>query len=92
MIRLKDALAYARGNGQRFETELGAFIRFASVSAQPRHADDIARCASRSGSTDGSHLRPLRCPARRADRGMALAAVRARGAGRRRLWKGRERQ
>jgi acetylornithine deacetylase/succinyl-diaminopimelate desuccinylase-like protein len=46
MIRLKDALAYARGNGQRFETELGAFIRFASVSAQPRHADDIARCAA----------------------------------------------
>jgi acetylornithine deacetylase/succinyl-diaminopimelate desuccinylase-like protein len=46
MIRLKDALAYARGNGQRFEAELGAFIRFASVSAQPRHEGDTARCAA----------------------------------------------
>ena len=46
MIRLKDALAFARDNGQRFEAELGTFIRFASVSAQPRHADDIARCAA----------------------------------------------
>jgi acetylornithine deacetylase/succinyl-diaminopimelate desuccinylase-like protein len=46
MIRLKDALAYARGNGRRFEAELGAFIRFVSVSAQPRHADDTARCAA----------------------------------------------
>jgi acetylornithine deacetylase/succinyl-diaminopimelate desuccinylase-like protein len=45
MIWPKDALAYAHGNGQRFEAELGAFIRFASVSAQPRHAGDIARCA-----------------------------------------------
>ena len=46
MIRLKDALAFARDNGQRFEAELGAFIRFASVSAQPRHAGDTARCAA----------------------------------------------
>jgi acetylornithine deacetylase/succinyl-diaminopimelate desuccinylase-like protein len=41
----KDALAYARGNGQRFEAELGAFIRFPSVSAHARHAADTARCA-----------------------------------------------
>jgi acetylornithine deacetylase/succinyl-diaminopimelate desuccinylase-like protein len=46
MIRLKDALAFARDNGQRFEAELGAFIRFASISAQPRHAGDTARCAA----------------------------------------------
>src|SRR5262249_53927930 len=46
MDSLRNALAYARGKQPRFEGELGAFIRFASVSAQPQHADDIARCAA----------------------------------------------
>lgn len=34
---LRGALAYARGTRQRFEGELGTFIRFASVSAQRQH-------------------------------------------------------
>lgn len=46
MDALKNALAYARGNRQRFEDELAALIRFASVSAQPRRADDMAKCAA----------------------------------------------
>jgi acetylornithine deacetylase/succinyl-diaminopimelate desuccinylase-like protein len=46
MDSLRNALAYARGKQPRFEGELGAFIRFASVSAQPQHADDIAKCAA----------------------------------------------
>ncbi len=46
MDSLRNALAYARGNRQRFEGELAAFVRFASVSAQPRCADDIAKCAA----------------------------------------------
>ena len=46
MICQDNALAYVRGNRKRFEDELAAFIRFASVSAQPRHAGDVARCAS----------------------------------------------
>jgi hypothetical protein len=46
MIRLKNALAYACVNGQRFEAELCAFIRFASVSTQPHHEGDTARCGA----------------------------------------------
>ena len=46
MDSLRNAIAYARGNRQRFEGELAAFVRFASVSAQPRCADDIAKCAA----------------------------------------------
>src|SRR5262245_26188109 len=46
MDSLRNALAYARDKQPRFEGELGAFIRFASVSAQPQHADDIAKCAA----------------------------------------------
>jgi acetylornithine deacetylase/succinyl-diaminopimelate desuccinylase-like protein len=46
MDSLRNALAYARGNRQRFEGELGTFIRFASVSAQPQHTDDTAKCAA----------------------------------------------
>lgn len=42
----RKALAYARTNRLRFESELGAFIRFASVSAQPGHDDDTAKCAA----------------------------------------------
>ena len=43
---LRGALAYARHNRPRFEAELGTFIRFASVSAQPQHTDDTAKCAA----------------------------------------------
>jgi len=39
------ALAYARANRQRFLAELKEFIRFPSVSAQPRHAQAVKRCA-----------------------------------------------
>jgi acetylornithine deacetylase/succinyl-diaminopimelate desuccinylase-like protein len=46
MIGPNDALAYVRGNRKRYEDELAAFIRIASVSAQPRRAGDVARCAA----------------------------------------------
>ena len=39
------ALRYAQANRPRFVAELGAFVRFPSVSAQPKHAADVARCA-----------------------------------------------
>jgi acetylornithine deacetylase/succinyl-diaminopimelate desuccinylase-like protein len=39
------ALAYARAHRKKSLEELKEFIRFASVSAQPRHADDTAKCA-----------------------------------------------
>jgi hypothetical protein len=38
-------LAYARANRSRFLAELEDFIRFPSVSAQPKHANDVKRCA-----------------------------------------------
>jgi acetylornithine deacetylase/succinyl-diaminopimelate desuccinylase-like protein len=46
MIGLDNALAYMRGNRKRCEDELAAFIRFASVSAQPEHAREVTRCAA----------------------------------------------
>jgi acetylornithine deacetylase/succinyl-diaminopimelate desuccinylase-like protein len=55
MIGPNNALAYARGCRERFVDELAAFIRFASVSAQPRRADEVARCAA----WLGVHLRTL---------------------------------
>src|SRR5438046_1427314 len=39
------ALAYARVRRRRFVDELRAFVRIPSVSALPRHASDVARCA-----------------------------------------------
>jgi acetylornithine deacetylase/succinyl-diaminopimelate desuccinylase-like protein len=39
------ALAYARLHRRRFVAELKAFVRIPSVSALPRHASDVARCA-----------------------------------------------
>ena len=39
------ALAYVRAQRPRFLTELKEFIRFPSVSAQLRHAEDRVRCA-----------------------------------------------
>jgi acetylornithine deacetylase/succinyl-diaminopimelate desuccinylase-like protein len=44
MIPSTYALTYARAQRKKF-LELKEFIRFASVSAQPRHADDTAKCA-----------------------------------------------
>jgi acetylornithine deacetylase/succinyl-diaminopimelate desuccinylase-like protein len=40
------ALAYARRHRPRFVAELKEFVRFPSVSNQPRHAGDVRRCAS----------------------------------------------
>jgi acetylornithine deacetylase/succinyl-diaminopimelate desuccinylase-like protein len=39
------ALAYAQTHRRRFLEELKQFIRFPSVSAQPKHARDLKRCA-----------------------------------------------
>jgi acetylornithine deacetylase/succinyl-diaminopimelate desuccinylase-like protein len=39
-------LAYARANRARFVAELEDFIRFPSVSAQPKHAKDLQECAA----------------------------------------------
>src|SRR5689334_19463463 len=39
------ALTYARDHRQQSLTELKEFIRFPSVSAQPRHAEHVKRCA-----------------------------------------------
>jgi acetylornithine deacetylase/succinyl-diaminopimelate desuccinylase-like protein len=39
------AIAYARAHGKKFLAELMDFIRFPSISAQPRHEGDIRNCA-----------------------------------------------
>jgi acetylornithine deacetylase/succinyl-diaminopimelate desuccinylase-like protein len=39
------SLTYAGSNRSRFVEELKEFVRFPSVSAQPQHARDVARCA-----------------------------------------------
>ena len=39
------ALAYARAHRRRSLAELEQFVRFPSISAQPRHAEDVKRCA-----------------------------------------------
>lgn len=39
------ALDFARAHRRKFLEELKNFIRFPSISAQPRHADDLKRCA-----------------------------------------------
>src|SRR5437667_4500315 len=39
------AIAYARAHRKRFLAELMEFIRFPTISAQPQHIGDIARCA-----------------------------------------------
>lgn len=43
--RIHRALAYAQANQPRFTAELQRLIRFPTVSAQPRHAADLKRCA-----------------------------------------------
>lgn len=40
------AVAYARRNRPRFVAELKEFVRFPSVSNQPKHARDLRRCAA----------------------------------------------
>jgi acetylornithine deacetylase/succinyl-diaminopimelate desuccinylase-like protein len=39
------ALAYARAHRRRSLSELKEFVRFPSISAQPRYAEDIKKCA-----------------------------------------------
>jgi acetylornithine deacetylase/succinyl-diaminopimelate desuccinylase-like protein len=39
------ALAYARAHRRRSLAELKEFVRFPSISAQPRHAEDVKKCA-----------------------------------------------
>ncbi|HEY0078668.1 MAG TPA: dipeptidase [Pyrinomonadaceae bacterium] len=38
--------AYVRANAARFVEELKQFVSFPSVSAQPKHADDLKKCAA----------------------------------------------
>jgi acetylornithine deacetylase/succinyl-diaminopimelate desuccinylase-like protein len=49
------AIAYARKAHPRFVAELKEFVRFPSVSSQPRHADDLRKCAA----WLASHLRKI---------------------------------
>ena len=41
----QDAIAYSRRNLSRFLQDLKEFVRFPSVSSQPKHAADVRRCA-----------------------------------------------
>ncbi|MBK6617182.1 MAG: dipeptidase [Nitrosomonas sp.] len=41
-----DTLFYAQNKRARFISELKAFVRFPSISAQPQHKSDIQRCAA----------------------------------------------
>jgi acetylornithine deacetylase/succinyl-diaminopimelate desuccinylase-like protein len=43
---LSRPLAYAQSHRQRFITELKDFVRFPSVSAQPKHNSDMHKCAA----------------------------------------------
>lgn len=43
--RMQAILDYLRKNNGRFIEELSEYLRFPSVSAQPQHAPDMARCA-----------------------------------------------
>jgi acetylornithine deacetylase/succinyl-diaminopimelate desuccinylase-like protein len=49
------AIAYAREHRRQSLTELEEFVRFPSVSTQPRHTDDVGRCAQ----WLASHLRRI---------------------------------
>ena len=40
-----EALSYARAHAERFISELMDFVRFPSISAQPKHASDVRQCA-----------------------------------------------
>ncbi len=39
-------LSYIRNHSRRFVTELKDFIRFPSVSSQPKHSNDLKKCAA----------------------------------------------
>lgn len=54
-MSLSRALAYARSRRPKFLAELKNFIRFPTVSAQPRHALDVRKCAA----WLASHLRRI---------------------------------
>src|SRR5262245_40039371 len=41
-----EPLAYAAASADRFLSELISVVRFPSVSGQPRHAEDVNRCAA----------------------------------------------
>jgi acetylornithine deacetylase/succinyl-diaminopimelate desuccinylase-like protein len=45
-MSLLRALAYAQAHRPRFLAELKDFVRFPTVSAQPKHAGDIKKCAA----------------------------------------------
>jgi acetylornithine deacetylase/succinyl-diaminopimelate desuccinylase-like protein len=49
------ALVYARSHRSRFLADLMEFVRFPSVSAQPKHAGDIRRCSA----WLGNHLKKV---------------------------------
>src|SRR5215467_89473 len=44
-MSLRDALSYARAHNARFLEELKSFIRFPSVSSQPKHSAEVRKCA-----------------------------------------------
>ena len=46
MEAIDAALAFGRRHTMAFVEDLQAFVRYPSVSAQPRHSDDVARCAA----------------------------------------------
>jgi acetylornithine deacetylase/succinyl-diaminopimelate desuccinylase-like protein len=46
MSLMSGLLAYVRSNRERFLGELKEFVRFPTVSAQPKHADDLKKCAA----------------------------------------------
>lgn len=41
----ENALKYSQAHRRRFVEELKQFVRFPSISSQPRHADDVRKCA-----------------------------------------------
>src|SRR3954454_12469908 len=45
VVQNANALAFARVNRRRSLEELKQFVSFPSVSAQPKHAGDVKRCA-----------------------------------------------
>lgn len=45
-MEVQRALNFARRHRRRFLDELVEFVRFPSISAAPRHARDVARCAA----------------------------------------------
>lgn len=44
-MEVRRALQYGQAHHRRFVEELKSFIRFPSVSSQPKHADDVRQCA-----------------------------------------------